>query len=278
LILRRSILRRCAAASGDPVELACDAGRRDRRIWHQRQAFALAAVDDSPEAVGRQPSDLVADSLLEGQIMPSLEWNRRFGMDLVRFSREGSTDHFYGDQWGSIKDCDGLIAVRKRFLDPFLSPDRVCMEIGGGGGRWTQYLLPCKELICAELNPKMFDYIRNRFDYPKNIVYIATSGHDLPSVLPAHVDFVFSFSTFVHLEMAIIARYVGSISLVMKPGADVALQISNKYKEHALTAKPYFSDNSPEFMVDIFARHGLQVVEIDNDVLFHSTMIHGRKL
>lgn len=210
--------------------------------------------------------------------MPSLKWNRRFAVDLVRFSRKNSTDHFYGDQWGSVDDRDDLVAVRKKFLDPFVSPDKVSVEIGSGGGRWTRYLLSCKELICVELNPEMFDYIRNRFHHPKNVSYITTQGHDLPSVPNGSVDFIFSFGTFVHLEMETIAHYTESMSLVMKSGADLALQISNKHKEHAMTEKPSFSENSPEFMVDTFTRNGIKVIDIDNDVLFHSTMILGQKL
>jgi SAM-dependent methyltransferase len=210
--------------------------------------------------------------------MPSLEWNRRFGLDLVRFSRRNPTDQFYGDQWGSVEDRDDLIAVRKKFLDPFVSSHKVCMEIGSGGGRWTQYLLPCRELICVELNPEMFDYIRNRFGDPKHVSYVTTNGHDVPSVPNDYVDFIFSFGTFVHLEMETIARYVESMSLVMKSGADLILQISNTNKEHSLAEKPSFSNNSPEFMVDTLSRHRLGVVDVDNDVLLHSTIIHGRKL
>jgi cyclopropane fatty-acyl-phospholipid synthase-like methyltransferase len=210
--------------------------------------------------------------------MPSLEWNRRFGVDLVRYSRRHPTDQFYGDQWGAVEDCDDLIAVRKKFLDPFVSPDKVGMEIGSGGGRWTQYLLPCRELICVELNPEMFAYIRSRFGDPKHVSYVTTHGHDLPCVPNDSVDFIFSFGTFVHLEMETIARYVESMSLVLKPGADVILQISNKHKEHSLVEKPSFSSNSPEFMADAFSRHGLTTVDVDNDVLLHSSIIHGKKL
>jgi len=199
-------------------------------------------------------------------------------VDLVHFSRKNPIDQFYGDQWGSVEDRDDLIAVRRKFLDPFVTLDKVCMEIGSGGGRWTQYLLPCRQLICVELNPEMFDYIRKRFGDPKHVSYITTHGDDLPSVPNAYVDFIFSFGTFVHLEMERIARYVESMSLVAKTGADVILQISNRHKEHSLAEKPSFSNNSPEFMATTFSEHGLSVVDVDNEVLLHSTIIHGRKL
>jgi cyclopropane fatty-acyl-phospholipid synthase-like methyltransferase len=209
--------------------------------------------------------------------MPSLEWNRRFGVDVIRFARRNSRKQFYGDQWGLVEDRDELMTVRRKFLDPFVSGNKVCLEIGSGGGRWTQYLLGCRELVCVELNREMFDYIRGRFNDPQNVSYVTTNGHDLPSVPHDHVDFIFSFGTFVHLEMETIARYVESMALVMKPGADVVLQVSNRHKRQALTDKPSFSDNSPEFMVDTFSRNGIRVLDVDNDVLLHSTMIHGRK-
>jgi cyclopropane fatty-acyl-phospholipid synthase-like methyltransferase len=208
--------------------------------------------------------------------VPTLEWNRRFGVDVVRFARSKSKDH-YGDHWGIVEDRDDLIAVRKKFLDPFVSPEKVCMEIGCGGGRWTQYLLSSRQLICVELNPEMFDYLRKRFADPVNVSYVTTNGHDLPSVAESSVDFIFSFGTFVHLEMEVIAGYVESLSRVMKPGADVVLQVSNRHKEHAAAQKTSFSDNSPEFMLETLSRNGIQVLDIDNAVLLHSTMIRGQK-
>jgi cyclopropane fatty-acyl-phospholipid synthase-like methyltransferase len=209
--------------------------------------------------------------------MPSLEWNRRFGVDVVRFARKNSERNFYGDQWGLIEDRGDLLAVRRKFLDPFVSAEKICLEIGSGGGRWTQYLLGCKALTCVELNSEMFDYIRKRFDDPKNVSYVTTTGHDLPSVPQEHVDFIFSFGTFVHLEMEIIARYVEAMSFVMRSGADVILQVSNRHKRQSQIDKPSFSDNSPEFMADTFARNGIHVLNVDDDILVHSTMIHGRK-
>jgi cyclopropane fatty-acyl-phospholipid synthase-like methyltransferase len=121
------------------------------------------------------------------------------------------------------------------------------------------------------------DYIRDRFDNPGNVSYVTTNGHDFPGVAHDTVDFVFSFGTFVHLEQPVIARYIESLAPLLQAGAHVVLQISNSQKADAMAQKPSFAANSPEFMVDTFARNGIAMLEVDNEVLFHSTMLLGKK-
>src|SRR5918995_647750 len=109
--------------------------------------------------------------------MPSTQWNSRWARDLERFRRRGSKRH-YGDRWGdpemSRVEClrhrlrggrprpGDLSKVVKRYLRPYVTQDSVVLEIGPGGGRWTQYLLPARKVVVVELNPQFFDYLRER--------------------------------------------------------------------------------------------------------------------
>jgi hypothetical protein len=47
----------------------------------------------------------------------------------------------YGFEWGDPEVVPPLRYVRDHFLKPYISQDTTAVEIGPGGGRWTQYML-----------------------------------------------------------------------------------------------------------------------------------------
>lgn len=209
--------------------------------------------------------------------MPNLEWNKQFGKDVLRFSSDPKKKFFYGEQWGSVEDRTDLSTVREKFVDLFVSPDKTCVEIGSGGGRWTRYLLGFRQLYCVELNPEMFWYIQTRFQNPDNVTYVQSTGSDLPGVPISGIDLVFSYGTFVHFEEDLFAAYFRSISEVMRPGSNLVLQISDNDKAIAKVEKPAFSAIRSEFVFDLLDELDLNLVELNKDILVHSNILHARK-
>lgn len=205
--------------------------------------------------------------------MPSLEWNRFFGRDATRFS-EKNPHEFYGERWGPIGSRPELKDVLKKYVEPFTSENKICLEVGSGGGRWTEHLLECQQVICVELNPEMFICLRKRFGDKSKLVYVLTNGADLPLVPRDYVDFVFSYGTFVYLEMDIISKYIESIASVMKQEADIVIQTSNNRKKR----KRFFSDTTNEFILQNFNQNQIETIKIDDDILAQSTIFHGRKI
>ena len=209
--------------------------------------------------------------------MPSLEWNKQFGKDVLRFAADPEKRFFYGEQWGNVDERPDLSNVRKKFVDPLVSPEKVCVEIGSGGGRWTRYLLRARHLYCVELNPEMFWYIRTRFQTPANVSYIQTAGSDMPNVPIAEVELVFSYGTFVHFEEDLFEAYFRAIERVLRPGADLVLQISDDDKDIAKVDKPAFSAIKFGFVSDLLDDLNLSLIELDRDTLVHSNILHARK-
>ena len=107
-----------------------------------------------------------------------------------------------------------------------MNKDVTALEIGSGGGRWTQYLKDCQRLYLVELNPAMFSYIIDRFDNADNFYYVTTHGADFPLVPKQSIDFVFSFGVLVHLDYEIIEDYVKNLIPLLKPGAHISFQFS----------------------------------------------------
>lgn len=209
--------------------------------------------------------------------MPNIEWNRIWAYRLRGFLRGVIPGKYYGDQWGDPMETPSLKEVRNRFITPYVNIDVTAMEIGSGGGRWTQFILDCKHLFCVDLSTEMFDYLRTRFPEYNNISFCLTNGTDLPGVPLNEIDYIFSFGTIVHLDLNIIDNYLYSIHKTMKEGGIIVLQFSDKRKPMAQSIKA-FSDNDPERMQELFTKHSFSVEIVNDDLLPHSAIILGRKL
>ena len=207
--------------------------------------------------------------------MPTIKWNKNWVKNLTDFKRGRLQGSYYGDQWGDPEHEPMLKQVVKQFISPYIRQQANILEIGPGGGRWTQYLLACEKLYCVELNPEMFDYLDNRFPEQKHFSFILTNGSDFPGIPASSVDFVFSFGTLVHLDFSIIREYIKNLSEIMRYNGNISIQFSNKKKPMA-NKNPDFSDNSPEQMIKLLELHDFCVTKIDDNLLPHSTIISAQ--
>jgi len=206
--------------------------------------------------------------------MPSLEWNRKWGRMLTEFERDPGDEPYWGERWGDPETFAPLLEVRRRLLEPYLRPGQVVVEIGGGGGRWTRYLLPsAARLVVVELNPEAFEHLRRRFPADlERMEFHRTSGYDIAGVDDGAVDLVFTFDVFVHVEPAGIARYLAEIERVLRPGGRAIVHYADKRKPIA-AENAGFSDMDRERMEALLAATGLTVLEHDDEVMFHSNVV-----
>jgi SAM-dependent methyltransferase len=206
--------------------------------------------------------------------MPSLEWNRKWGPMLTEFERDPGDEPYWGHRWGDPETFAPLVEVRRRLLEPCLHPGQVVVEIGGGGGRWTKYLLrSARRLIVVELNPEAFEHLRRRFPADRDrMEFHCTSGYEMPAVGEGEVDLVFTFDVFVHIEPDGIARYLAEIERVLRPGGRAIVHYADKRKSIAAENRG-FSDMDRERMEALLARTRLRVLEHDDEVMFHSNVV-----
>ncbi len=198
---------------------------------------------------------------------------------LAEFEPSDDESH-WGDRWGDPEDCPEYLEVRRRHLEPYLDPGADIVEIGAGGGRWTQYLLPsARRLIAVDLNPEAFDYLRHRFaDHPHldRMEFHRTDGFDLRPVADGSIDLVFTFDVFVHLEPDGIGRYLVEIERVLRPGGRAVVHYGDKRKPIA-ARNPGFSDMDRDKMEGLLASTRLKVLAHDDEVMFHSNIVVLRR-
>ena len=227
--------------------------------------------------------------------MPTAEWNQRWARGLRRF-RRGEEDGHYGDHWGDPtlsslqyrwrrlrhgRETPGdLSKVVRRYLEPHVTPDATVMEIGPGGGRWTQFLIGARDVILVELNSQFFPYLRKRFrKQRRKLRFYETSGFELGDIEDGTVDFVFSFGTFVHIEAEGIDEYLREITRVLRSGGTTTIQYADRTKPFIQTVPDFggFSDMDAPRMESLIAGHDLEIVQHDRALLDHSNVVVLRK-
>jgi ubiquinone/menaquinone biosynthesis C-methylase UbiE len=157
------------------------------------------------------------------------------------------------------------------------------LEIGPGGGRFTEILLPkCDHLIAADTSPTMLDILRERFPSAgEKLQCMLLDGKGLSAVDDASVDAAFSYGVFVHLQHWDIFNYLCEFARVLKPGGRAIIQHPNTFSElgwqkflidvpisldtHKLAGS--FCVMTPELMNGFVTRAGLRVDRFIEDVV-----------
>jgi SAM-dependent methyltransferase len=177
----------------------------------------------------------------------------------------------YGLEWGNPEASPPLGYVRDHFLLPYLTPETTAVEIGCGGGRWTRYMLGVKKLYAVDFHQEILDELRSNIR-SKNVTFVKNNGNDFPGVPTESIDFLFSFGTFVHLDVEIIDQYLRNIRALMKPTSNVVIQYSDKTKPLGERDKG-FSENDPDTMRQMVSSHRYFIYEEDVKSLWHSAVI-----
>lgn len=122
-----------------------------------------------------------------------------------------------GEEWTPSESWKA--SVVRCFIERYIRPGIVILEIGPGGGRWTEYLLRYASLLFAvDISQSCIDACRRRFSAADNARFLLGSGRDLAQIHTASVDVIWSFDVFVHINEAEVADYILEFDRVLKPG------------------------------------------------------------
>ncbi len=178
-------------------------------------------------------------------LISQLADTQRHGLTIAegweQYARQYSQNNgqYIGDEWNE-PDKMGIDIPANQILpylddvvfNPFLGNPEVILEIGSGGGRFTELLLPkCARLIATDTSPTMLKLLRQRFvDNPK-IDYVLLDGLGLASVPNNSIDAAFSYGVFVHLQHWDIYNYLSELNRILKPGGKAIIQHANTFSE-----------------------------------------------
>ncbi len=84
--------------------------------------------------------------------------------------------------------------------------------------------------------------------------------------------YIFSFGTFVHLDIDIIRDYLQNMRAILKSGGNVVINYSDKTKIMAQINNT-FSQNNPDTMRRLIAASGFTVIEEDLTSLCNASVV-----
>lgn len=177
----------------------------------------------------------------------------------------------YGLEWGDPEMNPPLNYVKSHFLLPYLNSETTLIEIGPGGGRWTRYMLHVKNIYAVDYHQELLHELSKNFS-KSNIHFILNHGDDFPQIPEKSIDFVFSFGTFVHLEIEVIHSYLKNLKPLLKPTAIVVIQYADKTKPLGKSNHD-FADNDPNRMRRLVSSLNYKILEEDINTMWHSSII-----
>ncbi|MGR8932194.1 MAG: methyltransferase domain-containing protein [Gammaproteobacteria bacterium] len=122
-----------------------------------------------------------------------------------------------GEEW--TPSAEWKASVVKTFIDPYFSTDYAVLEIGPGGGRWTQYLLPrAKTLTAVDISETCVQTCKSKFGHYKHADFVVGNGRDLAMLDDRSIDRIWSFDVFVHINASEFASYISEFARVLQPG------------------------------------------------------------
>ena len=140
---------------------------------------------------------------------------------------------FLGDEWSLMGDGEVGYGVRfqsagelVRYLRDEVfavhlpaGNDLRILELGPGGGRITEILLPrCQILYAVDISVQMLKRLQARFPNAAALECVTTDGLSIRGVAPNSLDAVVSFDTLVHLEPHEIFRYLEIAQGLLREG------------------------------------------------------------
>lgn len=107
-----------------------------------------------------------------------------------------------------------------------VSKETIFLEIGAGGGYWTNYIFEyVKELIALDIINKPEGIDNNVKWFKRNEYQFNCEG-----IEPGTIDFVFSYGVFCHFSDEANKEYLTDIYRVMKPGSKALLMYADADK------------------------------------------------
>ncbi len=132
------------------------------------------------------------------------------------------------------------------------------LEIGPGGGRWTETLVDIADrLIAVDISAECLRVCAERFHDADNVEFVLTPGNSLPGVADESVDAIWSFDVFVHINRAEVEKYAAEFARVMRPGGVGVIHHGTVGGKNG----GWRSDMTAGGMLNCLREEGLEIVE-----------------
>jgi SAM-dependent methyltransferase len=148
---------------------------------------------------------------------------------MIDFSKEqfqnfwGTNGYYENFQWGV-----GIDKVVEVSVEPFYNLEKVALELGPGGGVFTEKMKDrFKHLYAIDVIQKP-----SNFNDWQNFTYVELPDKDYAckGIKSNSIDYCFSYGMFCHLSNDALVEYFKNVYRVLKKGGDFVFMLSNYSK------------------------------------------------
>lgn len=190
------------------------AALKDGGVWYTMLFAGRAIVDRLRD---RLDDRLAGIEQRRSLVAPWTISARRFSMAENRALWNDHDWSSLGEEW--TKSAEWKRAILEGFLEPNVPAGGAVVEIGPGGGRWTDVLRQrCAQVTVVDVSDRALQLCRDRFADSPNIEYLLADGGAL-AIPDASADAVWSYDVFVHINPVDAQRYFREFARILKPGA-----------------------------------------------------------
>lgn len=164
-----------------------------------------------------------------------------------------------GEEWTTSKEWKEQLV--KNVLLPYAKKGSVFLEMGPGGGRWTEILHPlAKNLLVVDISEKCLSICKTRFKNCKNIKYHLYDGRNLGFIKGNSIDFIWSYDVFVHINPTDIDCILRQFKRIMKKDAVAVIHHSGTTYAKGDREAAQRSDITKEFFAYLVKKNRMQLV------------------
>jgi SAM-dependent methyltransferase len=161
-----------------------------------------------------------------------------------------------GEEWTPSEEWKQ--SVLACVLRPNIDVAGTVVEIGPGGGRWTEELQKrAAKVFGLDISQACVDTCTERFKDCDNVEFRVSSGTDLAGVDDGSVDSIWSFDVFVHINEKELRAYAAEFARVLKSGGGGVLH----HGTAGGATGGWRSDVTDEKMREVLIDAGLEVVD-----------------
>ncbi len=173
-----------------------------------RDRFLAPIVSRRPDAPVRARASGAVEALRESWSRYPSEWKQNPRLNLGY--------GILGEEWGGPEFADFIVDL----VGPYVGPDVDVVELGCGGGKFSQRLAPkCRSLLCTDISPEMIGHTRETLSAcggGGNVSFLVLNGVDFAGVAAESADFIFSYDVQLHLQMQNVFSYMVDARRVLR--------------------------------------------------------------
>jgi SAM-dependent methyltransferase len=180
-------------------------------MWRQLRSLSRRVSKEGVPATACYATERLTNALRNRSMLPpnTVEENLK---QWTRFDWSAK-----GEEWTPFPEWKESLV--KHVLEPNIPLGSRILEIGPGGGRWTEFLVQRgTQVLAVDLTPRCIDICRERFTHCNNISFFVNDGNDLSFITPGSIDRVWSFDVFVHIQSQDVRTYMRQLAAILVDG------------------------------------------------------------